>query len=50
MEKVFLKKALILLEDEAGDIITYFHNKLCHLGIHMIQYEKERRKIYIHNT
>ena len=41
--KIISIKALILLEDKVDDIITYFHNELCHLGIHMLQYELERR-------
>ena len=40
---------LILFEEEAEKIFNLFHISLCHLGIHMLQYEIERRNLYINN-
>ena len=45
--KTYILKYLILFNKEAEQIINFFHVKLGHMGINVLQYEIERRGIYI---
>lgn len=45
--KTYIFNTLILLEEEALDIINLFHRDLSHIGINLLQYEIERRGIFI---
>ena len=38
---------MIFFEDEAKDIIEFFHKNFLHIGIRMLQFEIERRALFI---
>ena len=47
--RLMIIKSLIILNSEINEILEIFHSSLCHIGIHRLQYEVERRGLFIHN-